>query len=178
MSIDSEEQLRLLRQARTPKLKPGKKPIRKKSEKKLAQEAEERKLVSSDGDTLKEQWFKARRKEMTGVCQCGCAETSSKKDDVNFRSSIAHIFPKNKEWGFESIMYHPLNWVERRFWAKTSGDFNACHIIMDDTSMDRWVNMADWWDIKEKFYILAPLLTDEERGTNFYTRLEKLVYAN
>jgi hypothetical protein len=38
--------------------------------------------------------------------------------------------------------------------------------------------MADWDDIKEKFHLLVPLLTREERGKKFYTMLEKLVYEN
>ena len=54
--------------------------------------------------------------------------------------------------------------------------FGGCHSVMDDTSMDRWVNFADWEDIKERFHLLAPLLTDEERATKFYTHLEKLIY--
>jgi hypothetical protein len=144
------------------------------SEKTRLKKEAEKKLISSDGDTLKEQWFKARRKEMTGVCQCGCGESSQKKDDIHFRSSAAHIFPKHL---FESVMYHPLNWVERRFWAGNNGT-SACHSIMDDTSLERWPGMADWDDIKEKFHVLAPLLTPEEKATNFYKLLEKLVYAN
>ena len=163
-----------MRMARIPKPKPEKKPMRRKSEKKLAQEAEEKKLVSSDGDTLKEQWFKARRKEMTGFCACGCAEPSQKKDNLYFRHSAAHIFPKGD---FKSVEYHRVNWVERRFWAGQSGT-SACHSIMDDTSMDRWPNMEDWQDIKAKFWILSHLLTAQEKATKFYTRLEKLVYAN
>lgn len=180
MAID--DQLERMRAARIPRPKPEKKPMRRKSLKKLAQEAAEKKLVSSDVDTLKEQWFKARRKEMTGVCQCGCGEPSQKEDFIPsypggkkkelFRHCIAHIFPKGL---FESVMYHPLNWVERRFWAGNAGT-SACHSIMDDTSMDRWPNMADWDSIKEKFFILAPLLTDEERAHKFYKHLEKLVY--
>lgn len=173
MAIDDE--LGRMRAARIPRVKPEKKPLRNKSLKKMEQEAAEKKLVSPDGDTLKEQWFKARRREMVGTCQCGCGEASQKQDPVNFRSSAAHIFPKRD---FPSVMYHPLNWVERRFWAKHSGDFNACHSIMDNTSMDRWPGMADWADIREKFFILAALLTEEERGNKFYTNLEKLVYAN
>lgn len=172
MAIDDE--LARNQAARIPRPKKIKQPMRRKSVKKLAQEEEQKKLLSSDGDTIKEQWFKARRKEMTGTCQCGCGEPSQKKDDLYFRCSAAHIFPKHL---FPSIEYHPLNWVERRFWAKSSGDFNACHSIMDDTSMDRWPGMADWADIRERFFILAPLLTAEEITTNFYIRLEKLVYA-
>jgi len=168
------EDLERMYRARIPKEKKKPKPLRAVAPKTQARKDAEKKLGSSDGDTIKEQWFKARRKEMVGVCQCGCGEFSQKKDDIYFRHSIAHIFPKHL---FKSIEYHPLNWVERRFWAGKNGT-SACHSIMDDTGMDRWPNMEDWPIIKERFFVLAPLLTDEERATNFYTRLEKLVYAN
>ena len=139
--------------------------IPKKSKKKLAQEAEEKELRGSD-DTLKEQWFKARRKELTGTCQCGCGKPSQKKDDTFFRGSCCHIFPKAT---FESVMYHPLNCVERAM-------FGGCHHNMDNQGMDKWPQMADFDDIKERFHVLAPLLTDEERATKFYLKLEQLIY--
>lgn len=116
----------------------------------------------------KEKWFAARRIEMKGFCQCGCGKPSSKNDDKYFRHSVAHLFPKFK---FKSISFHPLNWVERAFWL-------GCHSQMDDTSMDRWVNFADWEEIKEKFHVLAELLTDEERATKFYSHFEKLIYEH
>lgn len=174
MSPDREEQLRLLRIARTPREKKQNYTIPKVSAKKKAQKAQEKKLVSSDGDTLKEQWFKARRKEMTGICGCGCSESSQKKDDLYFRHSAAHILPKGL---FPSVMYHPLNWVERRFWAGIHGR-SACHTMMDEAGLDRWPNMEDWSIIRERVFMLALLLTPEEKATNFYTRLEKLIYAN
>lgn len=139
--------------------------IRKVSVKKQAKLDAKKELRNGD-DTLMENWFKARRKQMVGICQCGCGNKSQKNDDMYFRHSAAHIFPKSK---FLSIMYHPLNFVERAF-------FGGCHGVMDDTSMDKWPNMADWDDIKEKFYTLAPLLTDEERATKFYHKLEFLIY--
>jgi len=139
--------------------------IPKKSAKKLAQEKTEKNLRNGD-DTLKEKWFKARRKELTGTCQCGCAEPSQKNDDTFFRHCCCHIFPKSL---FESVMYHPLNWVERRFWG-------GCHTNMDEGGLDKWPGMADWDDIKAKFHELAPLLTDSERATNFYTKLESLIF--
>jgi hypothetical protein len=172
MAIDDE--LERMRAARIPRPKPEKKPMRRVSEKMKAKNEAEKKLVSSDGDTLMEQWHKARRKDCVGVCQCGCGEPSQKKDNVYFRHSNAHIFSKHL---FPSIMYHPLNFVERRFWAGAAGS-SACHSIMDDTTMKRWPNMADWEDIKAKFRILVPLLTTEEKATNFYSILEKLVYEN
>lgn len=140
--------------------------LAKKSAKKLKQEAEEKKLRGSD-DTLMEQWFKARRKELTGTCQCGCGQPSQKKDDTFFRGSCCHIFPKAI---FESVMYHPLNCVERAM-------FGGCHHNMDNNGLDKWPFMADWEDIKERFYVLAPLLTKEEIATKFYSKLEKLVYS-
>lgn len=139
--------------------------IPKVSEKRKAIIQAEKELRGVD-DTLMENWFKARRRDMVGICQCGCGKPSQKKDDMYFRHSAAHIFPKSK---FESIMYHPLNFVERAF-------FGGCHSIMDDTSMERWPNMADWDDIKEKFHALAPLLTEGERSLKFYSFLENLIY--
>jgi len=147
-----------------------KKAIRKISEK-LKAEREKEKVVLGEDETIKEKWFKNRRKEMVGTCQCGCAMPSSKYDDKNFRSSICHIFPQRL---FPSVQFHHLNWVERKFWA-TEGT-SACHSQMDNKSMDLWVNFADFDDIKEKFHILAELLTDEERKTKFYNHLSFLIY--
>jgi hypothetical protein len=47
---------------------------------------------------------------------------------------------------------------------------------MDNRSIELWKNFADFDDIKEKFYMLAPLLTEEERKTKFYHNLENIVY--
>lgn len=143
-----------------------KKAIARESEKHKAERVADKEALGED-DPQKEKWFKARQKEMVGVCQCGCGQESQKNDKLYFRHSAAHIFPKAI---FESVMYHKLNWVERRFWG-------GCHATMDNNSMDKWPNMADWDDIKEKFHQLAPLLTEEERATKFYTQLEKLVYS-
>jgi hypothetical protein len=141
-------------------------PLARESAKKKAEKVEAKKALDG-ADPLKERWFKARRKEMVGTCQCGCGNKSSKHDDLYFRHSAAHIFPKGL---FESVMYHPLNFVERAFWG-------GCHTNMDERGLDKWPAMADWEDIKERFHTLAPLLTDEERATKFYTHLERLVYA-
>lgn len=155
----------LKEKAKLPKVKKAY-VIPKVSKKKAAKIAEEKKIRGTD-DTLMEQWFKARRKELTGVCQCGCAQKSQKNDDTFFRGSCCHIFPKAI---FESVMYHPLNCVERAM-------FGGCHHNMDNNGIDKWPAMADWEDIKERFYVLAPLLTDEERATKFYSKLESLIYS-
>lgn len=148
-----------------------KKPLKKVSDKKAAEMKESKKGLGED-ETIKERWFKRRRVEMVGVCQCGCGMPSSRNDDKNFRSSICHIFPQRL---FPSIQFHHLNWVERKFWA-TQGT-SACHSQMDNKSMDLWPNFADWDDIKAKYHELVPLLTDEERKTKFYNHLTFLVYG-
>jgi hypothetical protein len=151
-----------------PLKKKEKKPLKPVSDKMAAKVAQEKKENAPGEDTKKEKWFKARRKELEGTCQCGCGKKSQKFDDMYFRHSIAHIFPKAK---FESVMYHPLNFVERN-WA------GGCHSNMDNKSMDLWPNMADWDDIKAKFHELSPHLTEEDRKSKFYKHLESLVYAN
>jgi len=129
-----------------------------------------------DDKVLKEKFFQSVRPKLTGTCQCGCGNPSSKKDykDLDgkvvsqFRSSICHIFPKRD---FHSVKYNQFNFVERAFWG-------GCHSNLDNQSMDKWVNMADWEDIKAKFYKLAPLLTEEEKSFKFYSQLENLVLNN
>lgn len=161
------EQLSLIRSGLAPKTTGAKKakPIAKFSDKKLAEIKAEKEL-RGDADTAMDKWYQARRKECIGVCQCGCGRKSSKDEDDLFRSSCCHIFPKKT---FKSIAIHPLNFVERNFW-------DGCHSNMDNRGLNLWPNMADFDDIKEKFHILAPLLTDAERATKFYAILEKLVY--
>lgn len=153
---------RIHEQALLPKVK---KPyyIKKVSAKRAAKIKEQR---ANGSDSSLDAWFDKMRKRMIGTCQCGCAQPSQKKDDTFFRNCICHIFPKRI---FKSIATHELNWVERAFWG-------GCHSQMDDTSIERWKNYADWDDIKEKFYSLAPLLTDEERATKFYHNLENIIY--
>jgi hypothetical protein len=157
------EQIRLLKaQALMPK-QAKRYTIPKKSAKKIQREKVEQQANSDDS---MDKFFEKMRKKMVGTCQCGCAQPSQKKDDTFYRNCIAHIFPKRT---FLSIATHELNWVERAFWG-------GCHSQMDDTSIERWKNFADWEDIKERFHILAPLLTDEERASKFYHNLENLIY--
>lgn len=141
------------------------KPLKKVSDKKKAEQAEQK---AKGSDSEMDVFFEKMRKKMVGVCQCGCARKSSKMEDEHYRCSISHIFPKRI---FKSIATHELNWVERNFW-------DGCHGNMDNRSIERWPMFADFDDIKEKFHQLAPLLTNEERSKKFYTQLEKLIYAN
>lgn len=100
-----------------------------------------------------EQWFLDRRKEMTGVCECGCGKPSSKKDDQWFKSSIAHILPKSK---VKSVATHPLNWIEMNHW-------DGCHTNMDNKGSDLWPNMACWDIIVQRFLLMYPSINPKER---------------
>lgn len=166
--IDNASSIRAIKeQAKLPKEK-KRYSIPKVSVKKQKQLDEEKKQRLPDEDSAKEAWFKNVRKKLVGTCQCGCGQKSQKADDTYFRNSCCHILPQRL---FESVKYHPLNYVERAFWG-------GCHTNMDDRSISLWPNMADFDDIREKFFELAPLLTGEERATKFYSQLEILVYAN
>lgn len=164
-TIPYSERLKLIKLGILPKeaVAKAKKPIAKKSLKRIKQDKLDR---VNGGYNEMDLWFKNTRKKLSAFCKCGCNLASSKNDDKYFKFSCCHIFPKSK---FDSIKTHPVNFVERAFWG-------GCHSVMDDTSIDRWVDFSDWNDIVEKFYILAPLLTDKERATKFYTHLEKLIY--
>lgn len=136
-------------------------PVSEKRKAKLKEQGEQ------GSDSAMDLFFENARKSMVGICQCGCVQKSQKNDDTFYRFCICHIFPKRL---FPSIATHPLNWVERTFWG-------GHHTNFDEQGMDKWPLMADWEDIKERFHVLAPLLTDEEREIKFYSQLEKLVYA-
>ena len=168
------ERMKLIKLGLLPKeaVKKEKKPLKKVSDKRAAENKEAKEVLGED-ETLKEKWFKRRRQECVGTCQCGCASPSSKYDDKNFRSSICHIFPQRL---FPSIQFHHLNWVERKFWA--TKDSSACHTNMDNKSMDLWPNFSDWDDIKEKFHALDKDIDPEEKKQKFYHQLKYLVDNN
>src|SRR4029077_7860457 len=115
---------------------PTRKPktqIKKISDKRVAENKKQKELLEGE-DTMKEKWFQARRKEMIGICACGCGEKSQKNSDMYFRHSIAHIFPTKL---FLSVHYLKLNWVEK-------GIRHGDHGNMDNRSMNLWPNFADW----------------------------------
>lgn len=163
-----KEQLNRLQQARIPKPKKQKKRIAQKSAKRLAAEAAEKNKPEYPTTTVKQKFFIACRKLMTGSCGCGCGNKSSKYQNDYFMNSICHIFPQRL---FPSVQFNLNNWIERAYWG-------GCHSNMDNRSMSLWPNFADWDLIKEKFYLLEPLLTEEERTEKFYHTLKQLVQNN
>lgn len=115
--------------------------------------AENRKKDESTGGTFKEAWFRARRRQMTGFCKCGCGNRSSRDDEDNFRSSICHILAQKH---FLSVQFHPANFIELAFWG-------GCHTNFDQKGSEHWPKLACWIEIVEKFKILYPLTLESER---------------
>lgn len=151
--------------------KPTKSPYQKAVEKKKAQnqkanvKSKIRGLVNTEQNKLvanaaakyfedKEQWFQDRRKEMTGFCQCGCNNPSSKNDDKHFRSSCCHVMAKKH---FKSIALHPENCIELAF-------FGGCHTTLDDMGYAHCKNTKPilWAIVVRKFKILYPLIEPKE----------------
>lgn len=161
------EQIRKLKEeALMPKVK-VRKPIAKKSAKKIAQEKALKELGT---DNEMDRFFAEMRKKMTGKCFF-CGGKTQKDDDETYRNSIAHLFPKRKNM-FPSIATHSSNWIELCFYG------SSCHTNFDNgiITFELLRDSKEWDVIVEKFHELAPLLTDEERSTKFYYNLENLIY--
>ena len=143
MSIETIRALKEM--AKYPKEK-SRKPIAKKSAKRIEQEK------SYSNDNAMWDWFAERRKEMTGKCwHCGLA--TMKKDDEKYHFSIAHILPKNL---FPSVATHPFNFIELCFWGKN------CHGNMDNKTLDL-MDMNCFNTIIERVAAMYPLIAKEER---------------
>lgn len=147
--------IELIRQIKSrpkvPKELRQKKPIAKKSAKKIAQEKEE-KVAKVGGGSELDRWFKERRKEMTGQCS-HCGDPSCKNSDQYYKFSIAHILPKNL---FKSVKTHPQNWIELCFWNKSH------HTNFDNKTLDIMeLNCFD--EVIRKFVAIYPDIAPKER---------------
>lgn len=99
-------------------------------------------------------WFFERRKEMTGICECGCGQKTSKHDDKYFKFSICHVLPKAK---FKSIATNKLNFIELSF-------FGGCHSTLDDMGYEHCMKTKPvlWEKIVAKFKKLYPFIAESE----------------
>lgn len=158
-----DEIRKLKEQGRLPKQPKQRKPIPKKSSKKLTQETEESsgfKSGKSKGNKEIGRWFDDRRKEMTGKCM-HCGGKSTKNNNDYWLFSIAHILPKRL---FKSVATHPLNWIELCYFPP-SCHANFDNYIIDitelncyDTVIERFIAMYPDIDSKERKYIPDSLL--------------------
>lgn len=108
----------------------------------------------SSDDIKGELWFRSKRHQMTGFCACGCDNKSSKDDAKHFKFSAAHILPKSK---FESVKWHPDNWVELAFWG-------GCHTVFDDKGYEycKQTKPILWEIVVQKFKIVYPFISPDE----------------
>lgn len=101
-----------------------------------------------------DEWFLARRKEMTGKC-LHCGGRTCRDDSMYFKHSIAHILPKRPGM-FPSVMTHPDNWIELCYWN------NNCHGNYDNGFLDLMqLNCFDL--VIERFLRLYPAIDPKER---------------
>ena len=134
----------------------------KKQEDKAKERNKLRSLVSSDSNKNAingknpelEIWFIHRRKEMTGICACGCGQETSRNDDKYYRHCLAHVLPKAK---FKSIATHPLNCIELAFWG-------GCHTTFDDMGYEYCKNHTPilWEKVVKRFKVLYPRIAPTE----------------
>ena len=128
-----------------------KKPIAKKSQKRIEKEkkeAEER----GDSDTLLQQWFRARMKQMGERCyECGNkVENKVYKYAIH---SICHILAK-RDTMCPSVKYHPANWI------------TLCpdhHAKFDNSNWEEIETWGCWETIKERLIHVYDALEPSER---------------
>ena len=155
-------------QAGRPLKSKDKKPIAKKSAKRIEKEKEQKEAGT---DTVLDKWFEAKRKE----CKCKCTfcggKTDSKNDEL-YRRAIAHLLPKRSvnTGGFPSVGTHEDNWVELCW---------QCHDNFD-RSMISWETLKDsheWLILSEKLHEILPEVAEEERKHKLYSKLTDLLYG-
>lgn len=131
-----------------------KKPIPKQSKKKKG-EIQEAKSAGTD-DKL-DQWFEARRKEMTGRCVL-CNGKSEKYNDETYRRSIHHILDKRPTM-FPSVALHENNFLEVCFWG------NSCHTNIHNgtITMELLADSHEWKIIVDKFKKIYPFIAEGEK---------------
>lgn len=127
-----------------------KKEVKEKKDRGLYQRPKE--VIEDNKDELNE-WFKARRLQLTGKC-VNCGAKSCRDDDNYYKFSIAHIFGKAL---FKSVATHPLNFLELCFWGESS-----CHSNLDNGMIDL-IDMNCWDEIVTKVNLIYPDIAPKER---------------
>jgi len=144
-----------------------KKPLAKKSTKRLA---EEKAIKEVGSDSELDLFFAAMRKKMTGRCLF-CNGKTEKENDDTYRRSIAHLLPKASS-GFPSVATNDSNWIELCFYQ------NSCHTNFDNGYITwEFIKDSKEWDvIKEKLLNVLPMVVENERKNKLYDKLIRLAY--
>lgn len=139
-----------------------KKPLKKQSDKKIAEIKAEK---ESGSDNQMDLFFNAMRKKCKGKCTF-CNSPTTYKNDELWRIAIAHLMPKAK---FKSVSTNENNWVELCW---------QCHGSFDGGKIS-WLLLKDsheWEMLKKKLLIVLPLVSIEERKHKLYAKLIELIY--
>lgn len=107
-------------------------------------------------NTELELWFRIIRNKMTGKCECGCNQPSSKFSDKFFKFSCAHLLAKSV---FKSVATHPMNYLE----LSAFGD--SCHTVFDNMGYEHCKKTKPvlWAIVVERFNIIYPSIVESER---------------
>jgi len=103
-----------------------------------------------------EAWFKLIRSKLSGKCECGCNQPSSKFSDKFFKFSCAHLLAKSK---FKSVATHPMNYLELAAFG------TSCHTIFDNMGYEHCKKIKPilWKIVVERFNIIYPSIAESER---------------
>ncbi len=124
------------------------KPVSDKRAAKIAAQKEER----GGEETELVKWYKARMRQMSGVCTETGRRTETKKYEFAI-ASICHILPKEKN-GCPSVATHSLNWIELH---------SDMHTKFDAMSWEERRQMKCWPIIEQRLIAIEPDLLPEER---------------
>lgn len=123
------------------------KPIKRISDKKAAQNKEDKEM----GSTSLDKWFKAREQDIIdsgGVCW----ETGDEIPKAYYRHSTAHIFPKSI---FLSVATHDLNFI-------VLSAANGSHSKFD-TGVDEAKKMKVFGEAVERYLQFKHLITEKHK---------------
>jgi hypothetical protein len=164
---DYFERMKLIKLGLLPKeaVAKTKKPLKKVSDKKAAENKEQR---AAGSDDALDKWFESRRNEMKGKCVL-CGGKSEKNNDATYRNSIHHIFEKRPAM-FPSVSTHDDNWLELCYYG------NSCHTNIHNLTitMDLLHDSAEWQIIVTKFKKIYPFIAETERKNIHPLLLETL----
>lgn len=128
-----------------------KKPIAKKSAKKLEQEKAEKKERGGESTNL-QKWYEKIMQNEPGKCW----ETDvniNRMDKLGWHGSVAHILGKRD---FPSVATHPQNYMILCMWNGSHGNY--------DSSWERAATMKVWkYALNIIINVLLPLLPPEEK---------------
>lgn len=107
-------------------------------------------------NTEQELWFKMVRNKLTGKCECGCNQPSSKFSDKFFKFSCAHLLAKSV---FKSVATHPMNYLELAAFGE------SCHTTFDNMGYEHCKKTKPvlWGIVVERFNIIYPSIAESER---------------